>query len=463
MNAPVAADSFKLRYSDFRDPSRADLDHIPGPRGFQMPVIGTAKIIADPLGYTRRMYETYGPVYCNYSFGGWNVALLGPEANELVMFNKDKIFSSEMGWGPVLDRVFPRGLMLMDFDEHRLHRKTLSVAFKTEPMQIYLDALNEGIAARVAEWDRNPSFLFYPAIKQLTLDLAATSFLGIPWGPEAKLINRSFVDMVAASIGIVRVPLPGTAMGRGVKGRRFMCDFFAREIPSRRGAQRDDIFTQLCNAVDETGKPLTDQEIIDHMNFLMMAAHDTLTSSLTSTVYFLARHPEWQEKLREEVTALRSGVGSTLPYGRLGELPLTEMAFKEALRINAPVPSMPRRAVKDFEFKGFRIPAGTHVGVNPLFTHRMPEIWPDPEAFDPLRFTPEASRDRHKYAWVPFGGGAHMCLGLHFAYMQAKAFFYQLLGSHRITLEPSYRPDWQLWPMCKPRDGMPIRLERLSA
>ena len=101
---------------------------------------------------------------------------------------------------------------------------------------------------------------------------------------------------------------------------------------------------------------------------------------------------------------------------------LTEMAFKEALRLKPPVPSMPRRAIRDFTFKGYAIPAGTMVGVNPLFTHHMPEIWPEPEKFDPMRFTDEAQRNRHRFAWVPYGGGAHMCLGLHFAYMQAKCF-----------------------------------------
>jgi cytochrome P450 len=91
----------------------------------------------------------------------------------------------------------------------------------------------------------------------------------------------------------------------------------------------------------------------------------------------------------------------------------------------------------------------------------MPEIWPEPLKFDPLRFTDEAVRARHKYAWVPFGGGAHMCLGLHFAYMQAKSFFYNLLTTTKISLAHDRVPRWQMWPIPKPRDGLPIRIERL--
>src|SRR3546814_14643437 len=97
-----------------------------------------------------------------------------------------------------------------------------------------------------------------------------------------------------------------------------------------------------------------------------------------------------------------------------------------------PVPVIPRRALRDFEFGGYRIPAGTNVGVNPSHTHRMADYWPEPEKFDPMRFSPAGAKGRNKYAWVPFGGGAHLCLGLHFDYLQAKIFFHHVLTPHRI-------------------------------
>ena len=124
------------------------------------------------------MVEKYGPVYKSYAMGGWNVMLVGADANELVLFDRDKIFSSEQGWGPVLDKLFPRGLMLLDFDHHRADRRALSIAFKPEPMRHYADALGRGIARETAKW-AGREMLFYPAIKQLTLALAADSFIGI--------------------------------------------------------------------------------------------------------------------------------------------------------------------------------------------------------------------------------------------------------------------------------------------
>jgi cytochrome P450 len=440
---------------------RTSLMHIPGDEGW--PIIGrTLAILADPKGEVERMAAKHGLVYRSRVLGETSITLLGPEANELVLFDQSRLFSSTHGWETVLGRLFPRGLMLLDFDEHRLHRRALSVAFKAGPMKSYLAALDAGIAARVAQWKTQPGpMLFYPAMKQLTLDLAATSFLGASIGPEVDDITRAFVDMVAAAVTPIRRPLPGTQMARGVKGRARIVAYFSKQIPIRRAKGGEDLFSQLCRATHEDGALLSTQDIVDHMSFLMMAAHDTLTSSLTSFVAALAANPQWQGKLRDEVNALGVAADRPTTSENLDAMPLNEMAFKEAMRMKPPVPSLPRRATRDFSFLGYAIPAGTLIGINPLFTHHMPEIWPDPETFDPMRFTDEAQRARHRFAWVPFGGGAHMCLGLHFAYMQAKCFARHFLQNLSVSLEPGTTPDWQMWPIPKPKDGLRVTLARV--
>ena len=188
----------------------------------------------------------------------------------------------------------------------------------------------------------------------------------------------------------------------------------------------------------------------------MMAAHDTITSSVTSMIWLLAKNPEWQEKLRAECLSI-APAGSDISNDQLEQFELTDYAFKEALRLIPPVPSIPRRAVKDFEFMGYHIAAGTAVSISPAFVHMMPEYWEDPETFDPMRFAPDKVKARHKYAWVPFGGGAHMCLGLHFAYMQVKIFMHHLLTSVRVEIADGYEPEWQPWPIPKPKDGLKVQ------
>ncbi len=454
------AHTFKANPHWLPEQRSAALSAIPGEDG--LPIIGNSlEMLRDPERFGKRMVAAYGRVYRNKGLTGPMVTLLGPEANELILFDRDRVFSSEQGWGPLLNLLFPRGLMLMDFEKHRADRRVMAVAFKPEPMRHYAEALNAGIARQVAGWGGR-QMKFYDAVKALTLDLAADSFLGMPLGGEATRINQAFVDEVQASVAPIRRPWPGTMMRKGARARAYLIDFFKREVPARRNGDGRDFFSQFCRATDDDGHQLSDQAIADHMNFLMMAAHDTITSSATSLVMLLGRNPEWQEKLRAEIAGLGINDADALPYAKLDQLELVDGAFKEALRLIPPVPSLPRRAVKDFEFGGFRIPAGTQVGISIHYTHHMAELWPDPATFNPLRFMPDQVRARHKYAWVPFGGGAHMCLGLHFATMQMRILMVQLLSRYRIELDEGSGTQWQAWPIPRPKDGLPLRFVPLG-
>jgi cytochrome P450 len=440
--------------------NRSDLDHIPGKKG--LPVLGILpEAVFDPLAFARRMYAKYGPVHRFYASGNWNVQLIGPDASELILFDREKKFSTRYGWEPVFGPLFPGGLLLRDLEDHRIHRRAIGSAFKPQQLEGYLKLFEESAARAVEKWSGR-SFHFYPALREMTIEVAVISFMGLNLGQEATRFSHAFGDLIKATVAVIPKPLPGTLLRRGIDGRRYLEDFIRRRIPERRSGGGTDLFSQLCLATYDDESLLDDQEIIDHLIFVMAAAHDTLTSGLSSTVYYLARHPEWQREVRDEL--LGAGlVPHELSAAALGELPVTENVIKEALRLNTPAPIIWRRAVRDIEFGGFHIPAGTVTGANVLLTQRLAEHWPDPERFDPTRFTPENSKDRHRFAWTPFGGGAHMCLGLHHAMMQSKAFLLHLLAEHRVEIASHYVPRWYYWPNCRPLDGLPVTLTEVQA
>ena len=225
------------------------------------------------------------------------------------------------------------------------------------------------------------------------------------------------------------------------------------------------MFTQLCHARDEQDQAYSDEEIVDHLIFLMMAAHDTTTSAITTMVYALAKHPVWQQRLREEARRVQqdmAGAGRTqATLEDLANMTDIELVFKESLRLYQPLPTIARRALVDVEIHGFKIPAGAPVAVFPIQVHRSPEWWTNPEQFDPERFAPHrAEHRRHAFAWAPFGGGAHMCLGLHFAEMQVKAVMLRLLIACEWTVPSAYTPSYAYAPIAKPRDGLPIQLKK---
>ena len=272
-------------------------------------------------------------------------------------------------------------------------------------------------------------------------------------------MNRAFEAMVAASMSRIRLPIPGLEFQRGLAGREWLIGFFRDLLPKRRAAESPDMLARLCRAETEEGHRFADQEIIDHMIFLMMAAHDTTTSTLTSMTYELAKHPAWQERVREESRAFGEASPSFEDLDRFETL---SMVMKETLRRYPPLPVIPRVATAEFTFGGFRIPARSMVVVSPIHTHHMEEWWDDPFRFDPERFAGErAESDGHSHRWVPFGGGGHHCIGFRFAETQVKLVMHQLVQRYRWSVPADYRMPVQQAPISKPRDGLPIRIEAL--
>jgi cytochrome P450 len=417
----------------------------------------------DLVGHLMGLEKIHGPIWKIAIGRGGMISLLGPDALEFVWKNRDGAFSSARGWEPYIGKVFPGAIMAMDGDEHRYQRRIMQVAFRKSALRTYLEQMSPAIDVGIEAWMPSTSSAarqMFPLLKQLTLDLAASVFMGVELGRSAKDLNRAFVATVAASLAIIRVPIPGLKMWRGIRGRELLVRRFRALLPEKRRAHTSDFFSEFCHAQSEQGERFTDQEIIDHMIFLMMAAHDTTTSTLTTMMYLLARHPEWQERLRAKATALGK---PQLGHDDLDQLEELSWVMREALRLTPPLTSMPRMCIKDTVFQGYEIPAGMLVGVYPIHAHYMPSLWTDPTRFDPERFGPDRQEDkRHAFAWVPFGGGAHMCIGQHFATLQVKAIMHQLLLRYRWSVAPGYVMPYQLVPIAKPKDGLQVTLQRLS-
>ncbi|MEL7310054.1 MAG: cytochrome P450 [Pseudomonadota bacterium] len=432
-----------------------DVMHIPGEDG--VPFFGLAReFLTDPRSMAHRMRDTYGPVYRIRFLGQRTVTLSGADALQLVLQDRDKNFSSAKGWDHSIGRLFARGLMLMDFDEHRLHRRIMQAAFKRDALVHYMKAMHDVSRQHLAAWRDARNFRFYPAIKQLTLDNAAVAFLGIELDERANALNQDFIDTVAASLAVVRVPVPGLALWRGLRARGRLGQFFESRIPERRASDMQDTFTRLCQTVDEEGQRYSDADIINHMIFLMMAAHDTVTSSLTTAAHALASYPEWQDRLRAEAEQFGD---DPISYEQLDQLSDSEMLFNEALRLWGPVPYIPRRSVREFEFLGHRIPANVQVGVSPDGAHYDPQIWSHPDRFDPDRFSSERAEHRqHPFAFAPYGGGAHKCIGMHFAQILAKVFLRDLVNHFDLALPAGHQLRMQQVPIPKPVDGLPLKL-----
>jgi cytochrome P450 len=439
-------------------PAGSALKPVPGDRG--LPVIGLSlALMRDPITQMRARFDQYGPVSWASLFGIRMVQMIGPEANEFVLRNRDDLFSNNQGWDYFIGKFFHRGIMLLDFEEHRWHRKIMQQAFNRDVLKAYIHRMGPEIEAGIDHWQPGEHFLVFKVLKQLTLDLATDVFMGEELGPEADALNQAFIDTVRAGTSLIRFNLPGTRWAKGLRGRKVLERFFRSRVADKRASQGSDLFSVLCRAETEDGERFSDDDVVNHMIFLMMAAHDTTTITLSNMFYYLGKYPQWQQRVREESFAIAS---PRLTYDDMEAMPSAMLVMKESLRLCAPVPSMPRMTVKDVAFAGCHIPKGTMINVSPYFTHYMSELWPDPFRFDPERFSEARREDKvHPYAWVPFGGGAHKCIGLHFAELQVKAILHQVVRQYRWKVAPGYEMPIDATSLPVPADGLPVILERL--
>ncbi len=434
---------------------------IPGSYG--LPFIGkTFPFIINPYDVLHEQYSRYGPVSrISLTFQKFVLAL-GPEFIQQLTLDRDQSFSARMGYNAPLGDFFAGGLLVRDFAEHKFHRRIMQTAFKTDAMRTYVDLMHPIIDEQVSTWQHREDFHFYPHIKTMLLDIGAKVFLGMDLGGvETRSLNQSFLQMNDAVLSVIRKDWPGLLYHRGMNARRELEDFFINLVPQRRGATGSDMATFLANEKTEEGEYFSEKVVGEHLIFLLLAAHDTTTSALTMSAYYLAHDQQWQERLRESVRGLNK---EHLEYDDLGSrVTDLEHSFHEAMRLNPPVPSFMRRTVKDVEVGGFALPPHTMVQVSPLYTLRMEEWWSQPGVFDPDRFTREEHK-QHSFLWAPFGGGAHKCIGLHFADMLYKCVLSQILLRYRFRFakEGQFEGKIQHFPFAKPMDNLPLVLEKLD-
>jgi cytochrome P450 len=438
---------------------KQSLNHIPG--DLKMPFLGdTLKFLKNPNQLFADKRKQYGDVYKMRLFGENVVFMVGAEANRFVLIEQAKYFSSKEGWDFSIGELFHGGLMLLDDQEHKHHRSILQSAFKKEPLAGYLEEIIPAAQSYFASWQNKENLKVFPAMKELTLQIAGKVFFGLELGLDLSKINRAIMQVVRASTAALPFAIPYTTYWYGIKSRRVLEDYFKNLIATRRQQPTKDIFGMLCVAKNEEGEQLSDQEIIDHLIFLLMAGHDTTASTLTSLMYELATHPEWQSRLREKSCFFAEN--NTLNFQTINQLEELDWAIKEALRLHPPLIMIPRKNSQEIKFEEFTLPKDTAVSVLIYQNHQAPQHFEQPEVFDPQRFAqPRAEHKKCPHAYAPFGAGQHHCLGFAFAEMQIKAIMHQILLNFEWSVPQGYQAPYFPIPLQEPKDGLPVKLKKL--
>jgi len=425
----------------------------------------THQIAHDPLPLLLDAYERFGPIFSMRLLHTRVIFMLGPEANHFVTVGHPENFHwRESSFGDLIP-LLGDGLLTVDEDYHDRARAIMMPAFHreqivaaTEAMTIEadlaIDSLPVGEVVDVYEWMRN-----------LAMRIAMRALLGLDpdeagKGAAAAEHFERALEYYGIDFALRLLRGPGTPWRKMNRSREVLDEIVFGEISRRRAHPdpgRRDILSLLVGARGAGGEEFSDREIRDQVMTLMFAGHDTSTSTLTFMLHELARHPETTRRLHEEQDrVLGGGAPSAMQLEK--EMPYLDMVLDEVLRLYPPAWIGPRRAVREFEFGGYTVPRDAYVNYCSWASHRLPEVFPEPEAFIPERFTRERKAALPRGAYVPFGGGSRICIGKRFGQTEVKLVATKLLQRLRIDALPGRTVTIRQMPTLSPRGGLRMRV-----
>jgi cytochrome P450 len=304
----------------------------------------------------------------------------------------------------------------------------------------------------------------YAWTRRLALRIAMRALFGLdPDGEAARSIDAAALfeqalAFYASAYQYRFLRTPRTPWGRLQEASKKLNKLLYAEISRRRasGERGEDVLSLLLDAQDEHGGTLTDTQIRDEMMTLLFAGHDTTTSTVSFMFYELARHPWIAEGIVAEQRALMPD-GTPNPSQMMsGELAQLEMTLEETLRKYPPGWVGPRKSVDAFEFEGHTVPANAYVNYSSWASHHLPDVFADPEQFQPERFTPEAKAAMPKGAYIPFGGGSRTCIGMRFGQLEVRTIASMILARFALELPRDYTLEIRQMPTISPKRGLPM-------
>ena len=419
-------------------------------------------------------FHRYGDVVA-FRFGPFRAFLLAnPDHISRVLKEEHAHFDKDLITYRTLQNLLGLGLLTSEGPLWQRQRRIAQPAFHRRRLERFVPAVADATEAMAQDWWAKPDDAtvdMHTEMMALTLRIAADTLFGTGVGEREEARIAHALDVVMQNFHYrLHTPLAlpewlPTSRNRKLAAAHADLDgVVERIIDERRRAgdadERDDLLSRFMAARDEeTGEAMDDRQLRDEVMTLLLAGHETTANALTFTWHLLGRHPEVAEAARREIHEV---LGNRAPTAEdLPRLDLVRRIVQESMRLYPPAWVVERRALRDMEFGGHRVPKGSICLLSQFVTHRHPDHWQDPDRFDPDRFTPEASQGRHPFAYFPFSGGPRVCIGAGFAMLEAPLVLAGLL--RRFDPRPLLEDEPELSPLItlRPRDGLPMALHPL--
>jgi cytochrome P450 len=453
---------FRILTQDIADERAARVPYPPGDTHFSL--ARTKRFIDDPLPLLLDGYERYGPIFTMRVLHSNVVFMLGPAANHYITVSHASNFHWRESHFRDLIALLGDGLLTTDDPYHKRSRQIMLPAFHRERIAASIDVMTSETARALERLTPGATVDLYAWTRHLATRVAMRALFGLdPDGDAAREIDAAALfeqalAFYASSYQYRFLRTSGTPWARLQQASKKLNKLLYAEIARRRrsGERGEDVLSLLLDAQDEHGGTLTDTQIRDEMMTLLFAGHDTTTSTVSFMFYELARHPWVADAIAAEQHARAVDATPSATQMMGGELAQLEMTLEETLRKYPPAWIGPRKSLEAFEFEGHTVPGNAYVNYSSWASHHLPDVFADPERFNPERFGPDARASIPKGAYIPFGGGSRTCIGMRFGQLEVRTIATMILARFALELPSDFTMEIRQMPTISPRRGLPM-------
>jgi cytochrome P450 len=423
----------------------------------------------DPMGTLTSWAREYGDVIHYYFFGNPMYILVHPEDIERVLLGNPAEFTKGLT-SRTNPELLGNGLLASDGELWRRQRRLANPAFHRESVLRYADITLQEAARLMETWRPGEIRDIHREMMKVTLSVVLRSLFRVELGNRSQTMEHALDAIMRSSAGLQAVMF---YLGLPTRARRryfaavdelnevvYELIALGKERLKRTSGEEGetDLLTMLLRARDD-GNAMSDQQVRDEVITLLLAGHETTALNLSWTLYLLAKNPEVERRLHEELDQV---LGKRAPEaGDLSRLPYTDRVLRESLRLYPPAWRVFRTAKKPFEARGFVLPAGVNLVLCQWITHRDARWFPEPERFLPERWAEGGSAaSLPRFAYFPFGGGPRVCIGAGFATMEATLLLAAIAQRFRLRLVPNQRIEPLASITLRPKNGFRVELER---
>jgi len=443
--------------------------NLPPVAGDKKPILNhLLKFKSNPYEFIKKYREKLGGIFSFQLFNRSFYVLSDPQHIKHVLVTNSKNYSRKKSY-EFLEEMLGKGLLTTVGEEWKKRRRIAQPGFYKEQLKGLVAEMERSVKECMNNWDSSTGLSkdLYHEMNDVALTVLCNSIIKTDVVEELPIIKQSLLDSLhylskkrfKAFKFLHRLPSKTKTVGQ--KGIKNLQEIVLKIIQDRRssGEQCDDLLAMLMASTDdETSSSLTNEELLDEVMTIFIAGHDTTAVVLTWATYLIGTHPEVEGKILAEIS--EHFEGDEIDLSKLRNFKYTKMVVQEVMRLYPPVWTFGRKAINDDDMNGFHIPANTSCTMSAILTHRSKEYWEKPTEFYPEHFLPEAVKARPKYAYFPFGGGQHLCIGEHFAMIEIQLAIIHFLKKFKIKITAEHPIEMEMLITLKPKKKINVQFEK---